>query len=186
MEDSEIVALYWARDEQAIAETEGKYGPFCRSLARNLLGSPEDAEECVSDAWLEAWNSMPQEKPALLRPWLGRVVRLNAIDRWRSAHRQKRFGEVTDLVLELETCVPASSDDPQRALEASELGELVERWLGGLSREDRRLFLRRYWNGEALKTLAAEEGMSPALLAQRMRRLRLKLKGFLEKEGITL
>ncbi len=186
MEDREIVALYWQRDERAIAETEGKYGPFCRSLARNLLGSPEDAEECVSDTWLEAWNSMPEEKPDLLRPWLGRVVRLNAIDRWRSSHRQKRFGGVEDLTLELEDCVPGSSDDPQRALEASELGELVERWLGGLGREERRLFLRRYWNGEALKTLAAEEGMNPTLLAQRMRRLRLKLKGFLEKEGIVL
>ncbi len=186
MEDSEIVALYWQRDERAIAETDGKYGPFCRAMARNLLGSPEDAEECVSDTWLEAWNSMPEEKPDLLRPWLGRVVRLNAIDRWRSSHRQKRFGGVEDLTLELEDCVPGSSDDPQRALEASELGELVERWLGGLGREERRLFLRRYWNGEALKTLAAEEGMNPTLLAQRMRRLRLKLKGFLEKEGIVL
>ena len=89
-------------------------------------------------------------------------------------------------MLELETCVPASSDDPHRALEASELGELVERWLGALRKEDRRLFLRRYWNGEALKTLAAEEGMNPALLAQRMRRLRLKLKSYLEKEGVVL
>ena len=97
MEDSEIVALYWARDEQAVAETDGKYGIFCRAMAQNLLGSPEDAEECVSDTWLEAWNSMPEEKPDLLRPWLGRVVRLNAIDRWRSAHRQKRFGGVEDI-----------------------------------------------------------------------------------------
>jgi RNA polymerase sigma-70 factor (ECF subfamily) len=186
VEDSEIVALYWQRDERAIAETDGKYGPFCRAMARNLLGSPEDAEECVSDTWLEAWNSMPEEKPDLLRPWLGRVLRLNAIDRWRKAHRQKRFGGVEDLALELEECVPACSDDPQRALEASELGQLVKCWLDGLGREDRRLFLRRYWNGEALNALAAEEGMNPALLAQRMHRLRLKLKGFLEKEGIVL
>ena len=185
MEDREIVALYWVRSEQAIAETEGKYGPFCRSLARNLLGSPEDAEECVSDTWLEAWNSMPEERPDFLRPWLGRVVLLNAIDRWRASHRQKRFGGVEDLVLELEDCVPAPSD-PHKELEAAELGRLLARWLDSLSREERRLFLRRYWNGEALKTLAAEKGMNPALLAQRMRRLRLKLKGFLEKEGITL
>ena len=185
MEDSEIVALYWARDEQAVAETDGKYGIFCRAMAQNLLGSPEDAEECVSDTWLEAWNSMPQERPALLRPWLGRVLRLNAIDRWRAAHRQKRFGGVETLVLELEDCVPAPSD-PQRELEAAELAELVERWLSGLGREERRLFLRRYWNGEALNALAAEAGLSPALLAQRMRRLRLKLKAYLEKEGITL
>ena len=186
MEDREIVALYWVRSEQAIAETEGKYGPFCRSLARNLLGNPEDAEECVSDTWLEAWNSMPEERPDFLRPWLGRVVRLNAIDRWRAAHRQKRFGGVEDLVLELEDCVPASSDDPQRALEAAELGEILRRWLDALEKEERRLFLRRYWNGEALNALAAEEGISPSALAQRMHRLRLKLKAFLEKEGITL
>ena len=82
--------------------------------------------------------------------------------------------------------MPGCSDDPPRALEASEWGARVERWLGGLSREDRRLFLRRYWNGEALKTLAAEEGMNPALLAQRLRRLRLKLKSYLEKEGVVL
>ena len=186
MEDSEIVALYWQRDERAIAETDGKYGPFCRAMARNLLGSPEDAEECVSDTWLEAWNSMPEEKPDLLRPWLGRVVRLNAIDRWRKAHRQKRFGGVETLVLELEDCVPAYADDPQQALEASELGRLLEDWLDSLDREERRLFLRRYYSGEALKTLAAEEGMNPTLLAQRMRRLRLKLKSYLEKEGVVL
>ena len=185
MEDREIVALYWQRNERAIAETDGKYGPFCRGLARNLLGSPEDAEECVSDTWLEAWNSMPEEKPDCLRPWLGRVVRLNAIDRWRAAHRQKRFGGVETLVLELEDCVPAPSD-PQGALEAAELGELLRRWLAALRVEERRLFLRRYWNGESLKDLAEEAKLPPALLAQRMRRLRLKLKDFLEKEGITL
>ena len=185
MEDREIVALYWQRNERAIAETDGKYGPFCRGLARNLLDSPEDAEECVSDTWLEAWNSMPEEKPDCLRPWLGRVVRLNAIDRWRAAHRQKRFGGVETLVLELEDCVPAPSD-PQRALEASELGELLRGWLDSLGKEDRRLFLRRYWNGEALNALASEEGMSPAALAQRMHRLRLRLKDCLEKEGVVL
>ncbi len=185
MEDSEIVALYWQRDEAAIAETEGKYGSFCRAMARNLLGDPEDAEECVNDTWLEAWNSMPEERPALLRPWLGRVLRLNAIDRWRKTHRQKRFGGVETLVAELEDCVPSASD-PQQALEAAELGRLLERWLAGLGGEERRLFLRRYWNGEALNALASEEGLNPAALAQRMRRLRLRLKAYLEKEGVTL
>lgn len=185
MEDREIVALYWQRDERAIAETEGKYGAFCRAIARNLLDSPEDAEECVSDTWLEAWNSMPQQCPACLRPWLGRALRRNAIDRWRAEHRQKRFGGVETLVLELEDCVPAPSD-PQRELEAEELAGLVARWLEGLRREERRLFLRRYWNGEALKDLAAEERLPPGVLAQRMRRLRMKLKSYLEKEGVIL
>ena len=113
------------------------------------------------------------------------MLRLNAIDRWRASHRQKRFGGVETLVLELEDCVPAPSD-PQRELEGKELAALVERWLETLSREERRLFLRRYWNGEALNDLAEEAGLSPALLAQRMRRLRMRLKDFLEKEGVTL
>ena len=185
MEDCAIVELYWQRREEALEESQKKYGGLCRSVARGILGSPEDAQECVSDTWLEAWNSMPQQCPACLRPWLGRALRRNAIDRWRAEHRQKRFGGMETLVLELEDCVPAPSD-PQRELEAEELAGLVARWLEGLRREERRLFLRRYWNGEALKDLAAEERLSPAVLAQRMRRLRGKLKSYLEKEGVIL
>ena len=183
MEDSEIVALYWQRDERAIAETDGKYGPFCRAMARNLLGSPEDAEECVSDTWMEAWNSMPEERPELLRPWLGRVLRMNAIDRWRKNRRQKRFGGVEDLVLELEDCVPATSDGPQQALEASELGELLRRWLDGLGREDRRLFLRRYWYGDGVSALAKDLGWGESRVKTALHRLRKGLREHLEKEG---
>ena len=88
MEDAQIVSLYWARSEDAIRETDAKYGAFCRTLAGNILSSREDAEECVNDTWLQTWNSMPEQRPERLRAWLGRVVRNLSISRWRAAHRR--------------------------------------------------------------------------------------------------
>ena len=86
MEDSQIVALYWQRDEAALRETDARYGTFCRAVALNLLGIRQDAEECVNDTYLAAWNAMPTQRPRALRAWLGRVVRNIAVDRWRRAH----------------------------------------------------------------------------------------------------
>ena len=185
MEDSDIVALYWARDEQAIGETDRKYGKLCRAIAMNLLGVREDAEECVSDTYLEAWNSMPTQRPTRLQAWLGRVVRNKSISRWRRDHRQKRFAGMELLLSELDDCVPAA-DDTARTVELTELSRIIDDWLLRLPAEDRTLFLRRYWNGEALNALAAEHNVAPGTLAQRMHRLRLSLKARLEEEGIAL
>ncbi len=185
MEDREIVALYWQRDERAIAETDAKYGAFCQSLALHLLGVREDAEECVSDTWREAWDSMPTQRPEKLRPWLGRVVRNLSISRWRREHAAKRYAGVTLMLDELEECVPAPNS-PEREIEAAELGAVIDRWLGTLPEADRTLFVRRYWNGEPLNALAAEQGLAPKKLAGRMYRLRQSLKTALEQEGITL
>ncbi len=185
MEDAEIVALYWERDESAIRETDTKYGPFCRRIALNLLGVREDAEECVSDTYLAAWNAMPTQRPTLLRSWLGRAVRNLSVDRWRKNHAQKRYDGMEVLLSELDECVPSGAA-AERAAEAREIGAAIERWLRTLSEEDRALFLRRYWNGDRLDALAKERGIVQNTLAQRMRRLRLSLKGSLEKEGIEL
>ena len=95
MEDTEIVALYWARDQRAITESEDKYGTYCASIARNILGSPEDAEECVSDTWFRAWNAMPPQRPSLLAPFFGRITRNLAFDRYRSRSAAKRGGAET-------------------------------------------------------------------------------------------
>ncbi len=185
MTDSAIIDLYWARNELAIAETRLKYGVYCYSIAHRLLGSPEDAEECVSDTWHAAWNAMPPEKPASLRAWLGRVVRNLSLNRWNREHRQKRDLGLTELLSELEDCLPAR-ETAESALEARELGRALEAWLGTLYKEDRRLFLRRYWYGLPLQDLAREAGIKPAQLAQRMLKLRRSLKAALEKEGIDL
>ena len=185
MEDAQIVELYWQREEQAIRETDAKYGSFCLKIALNLLSVREDAEETVNDTWQEAWNSMPTQRPTLLRPWLGRVVRNLSIDRWRRDHARKRFDGLTVLLEELEECVPAPRTVEQE-IETAELGRIIDRWLGTLGKEDRTLFVRRYWNGETLKDLASGFGIPAKRLAGKMFRLRQSLRTVLEQEGITL
>ena len=185
MEDREIVELYWRRSERAVAETAAKYGAFCHAVALNLLSVREDAEECVNDAYHEAWNAMPEERPEHLRAWLGRVVRNLSIDRWRRNHRQKRYTGLETLLSELDDCVP-SAESMEQTVEAAELGRAVDAWLRTLSGDDAALFLRCYWNGTPLQTLAKERGVAPNKLAQRMYRLRLELKSALEKVGYSI
>lgn len=182
MEDAAIVALYWSRDEAAIAETQRKYGPYCRAIALNILSSREDAEECVSDTWHSAWNAMPPQRPGSLSAFLGRIVRNLAISRWRRERAQKRSGGLEVLLSELEDCLPA----PQGVEDAAEgraLTRRVEGWLEGLGREDRAVFLRRYWYGQPVKALAGEWGVAPNQMAKRLQRLRGQLKRELEQEG---
>lgn len=114
MTDADIVALYWARDEQAIAQTAQKFGAYCRKIAMNLLGSQEDAEECENDTWMAAWNSMPQNRPDKLAPYLGRITRNLALDLRERQNAKKRGGGQTETVLEeLEFCLPAGDHTAQ-------------------------------------------------------------------------
>lgn len=174
MDDRAIVELYHRREERAIAETDKKYGGLCRSIALRLLGVREDAEECVNDTWMRAWNTMPQNRPSHLGAYLGRIVRNLALDLWRRGRAQKRGAGLESMLAELDECVPARETTEQRA-EARELARLLERWLDGLPREDRILFVRRYWYGEP----AGKQ-------AKRLWTLRQRLKVYLEQEGVTL
>ena len=184
MEDREIIALYHRRCEEAIGETDRKYGGLCRRIAWNLLGVREDAEECVNDTWLAAWRLMPPEAPRALGTFLGRITRNLSISRFRANRAVKRDGGLEVLLSELEQCLP----DPamvEREVERRELTGLVAEWLSAQPEEDRRLFLRRYWYGEQVKTLAAEEGDTQNRMAQRMLRLRRGLRHFLEEKGVA-
>ena len=183
MEDVRIIELYWQRDEAAIRETDVKYGGFCHRLAMNILHSFQDSEECVRDAYGRCWDTMPPQRPASLRAYLGTILRNLSISRYRAAHSQKRFAGAEVLLSELGDCVPAP-ESVQRAVEAVELGGFISRWLDGLDREDRVLFVRRYWNGDDVKTLAGELGVRPNALTKRLLRLRERLRQTLEKEGI--
>ena len=185
MEDVQIIELYWQRNEQAIAETASKYGAFCFGIAKNILSIREDAEECVNDAYHQVWNVIPPQRPDKFRPWLGKVVHNMALNLWNKNHTQKRYAGMTELLSELEDCIPASQTVEQE-IEGKELTGHIDRWLRSLDREDRILFVRRYWNGVALRDLAREKGIAPGKLAQRMYRLRIGLKTALEKEGIRL
>ncbi len=184
MEDQQIIELYWNRHERAIAETQQKYGRYCRRIAESLL-SPEDAEECVNDAYYRMWNLIPPERPRKLRAWLGKLIRNMAIDRWRKDHAQKRFSAMEEMLGELEDCVP-SPRTVENEVEDAQLGEVISQWLLSLTPGDRVLFVRRYWYGIPLNQLARQQGITCGALSQKMHRLRLNLKSTLEKEGITL
>jgi len=183
MEDSSIIALYFARDERALAETAGKYGAFCRRIADHLLAQREDAEECVNDTWHAAWMRIPPAVPQSLRAFLGRITRDLAISRLRAREADKRGGGA--LLAELDECVPAA-EDVQRALERRELSEVIGAWLRAQTADDRALFLRRYWYGDAVRDLARERGATANGTAQRLRRLRASLRRTLEAKGAEL
>lgn len=185
MDDTRIIALYWQRKEQAVAETAKKYGGFCHNIALNILSIREDAAECVNDTWHSAWNAIPPEHPVCLRAWLGRVVRNLALNRWNQNHAAKRYNGMDQLFDELAECIPASQT-VERQIEDRELSEVINTWLGALAAEDRIIFIRRYWRGDAVKQLAQACGVRPNDMAKRMYRLRQSLKAALEKEGFQL
>ncbi len=186
MEDSRIVALYWDRDESALAESERKYGGYCRAIALDILNSREDAAECVNDTWLRAWEAMPPRRPSRLDTFLGKLTRNLSLDRWRALRAQKRGGGQVELALhELEECLP-SARRPEREVEAAELAESLNRFLEALPREKRVLFVQRYWYLRPVEELAALHGMRKNTAASTLFRLRAQLRDHLEREGFTV
>lgn len=184
MDDSAIVDLYWQRSERAIAETQSKYGAYCGSIARAICRSERDAEECVNDTWLGAWNSMPDKRPTRLAVYLGCLTRHLAISRLRAENSQKRGAAETELALEeLAECL-ASREDPAGEAEARELGEAVKRFVAGLGEDERHAFLGRYWYMLPVGTIAARLGFSESKTKSLLHRLRKRLRQQLEQEGL--
>lgn len=185
MEDEQIIELFWSRDERAIEQAAAKYAPYCRTIAMNVLSNHEDAEECVNDTWLRVWNAIPPERPKAFRAWVGKITLRLALNRRQQNHAQKRYAGMEEILSELEQCVP-SDESADRQLAAKEITRIINQWLGTLSREDRAIFVRRYWYGDAVKKLALEGGVSPGKMAKRLYVLRGKLKAALEKEDIII
>lgn len=186
MEDAQIIELYWQRDQSAIAETAGKYGPFLRDVSWNILRSYHDAEECVNDTYLRTWNAIPPARPTAFRAWLGRVIRNLSLDRWKQGQAEKRGGGAMDLLLgELDQCVPAPHGTEQ-AMEDWELSSLISRFLRGLSKDSRVMFLRRYWYGEDIADIARKLGCGQGRVKSSLFRTRKALRAYLEKEGVAL
>lgn len=185
MEDCAIIDLYWKRDETALLESDRKYGAFCRAIARNILAHQEDAEECVNDTWLRAWNAMPPARPSPLRTFLGRITRNLSLDRYRAARAQKRGGGDVELLLdELGQCVPAG-DSVEGTFDAKETAKVISRFLEGLPPVQRQLFLRRYWFGDDIGAIARRFAMREGTVKSSLFRLREKLRRVLEEEGVA-
>ena len=184
MEDKEIVDLYWQRSDRAIRETEHKYGRYCRTIAYNITANREDAEECVSDTWLAAWNAMPDKRPPRLSAFLGRVVRNLALDRWRGENRQKRGGGEVPLALEeLAECIPGSGNVEQ-TVELRELSAAVAAFVRALPEPEKQVFAARYFGLVPLREIAEKSGCTQAKLKSMLHRTRLRLRAALEEEGL--
>lgn len=183
MEDSEIIELYFNRDEAAVAQTSAKYGRYCGAIAFRVLHSREDSEECVNDTWWKAWNSIPPERPRILSAFLGTITRNLALHRYEKLHAGKRGGGETAAALEELAEVLASGDVTEAEAilqtEGSELTELLNGFLGGLSPDARVIFLQRYWYMEPVKEIAAGLGVSEGKVKMSLLRTRRKLAEYL-------
>lgn len=184
MEDTQIIDLFFSRDQQAIQQTEKKYGRLCYHIAWNILSSREDAEESVSDTYLSAWNSIPPTRPAFFAAFLAKITRHISLDRWRKNAAGKRGGGETAVALEeLEECISGGSD-PEAQLCAKELRGALNRFLDGLPQRERVLFVSRYWYLRSVKQMAEETGLSESSVKTQLFRTREKLRRFLDKEGL--
>ena len=184
MEDGQILDLYWARSESAIAETAAKYGGYCYTIAIHILTNNEDAEESVNDTYLAAWNAIPPRRPKLLAPFLGRITRNLAIDRLRTRNRDKRGGGEAALALEELEEVVGGSESPESAALQKELADSINRFLDQLPRTERRVFLLRYWYVEPIADIADKTGFSPSKVTSMLHRIRGNLKKQLMKEEL--
>jgi len=185
MEDHAIVELFWQRSEAAIPAARDKYGRYCAAIARNILPSPEDTEECLSDTWLQAWETMPPQKPALLGAYLGRITRNLAYNRWKAAAADKRGGGQTAAVLEeLTECLPGA-ESTEEALDKRELERAIRDFFDGLSPEKRAAFAGRYFYGQPVSALAKRLGKSENSTSVMLHRLREQLRAHLIQRGYT-
>lgn len=183
LEDGKIVEGLWQRREEALAACREKYGPLCTAIARNILGSREDAEECAGDTWLRAWQAIPPQRPRDLGAFLSRITRNLALNRLEARRAQKRGGGQGELALEeLLECLPGG-ESPEGAAQAAELEGAVNRFLAALDRRSRVIFLRRYWYLEPLGDIARALGVTVGGVKASLHRTRKKLRAHLEQEG---
>ena len=184
MDDEAILKMYAARHSRAADETAAKYGRLCFHVAMNILADERDAEECVNDTWMRAWNAIPPEHPSCLGGWLARVTRNLAVSRLRERHAEKRGGNTACLVLEeLAECLPGSVD-PQRELEQEELTRYINRFLSGLPPQERDVFVARVFFTASHKELSEKTGWSIGKVKTVLHRTRKKLRAYLKEEGL--
>ena len=183
MNDKNIVDLYFNRDEEAITQTDKKYGRYCYSIAYNILTNKEDAEESVSDTYMTAWRAIPPRRPSVLSTFLGKITRHIPIDRWRERSAYKRGGgEVTLALEELEDCV-AGLQNVEMEYERKELIRAYVKFLDTLPITERRVFLCRYWYVDSVEAIAEKFGFSQSKVKTMLYRTRKKFRKTLWEEG---
>ena len=182
MDDKQIIRLFFQRSEQAIAELSRKYGALCFRIARNILNDHQDAEECVNDAYLGAWNSIPPQSPDPLRAYICRIVRNLALKKLRANTALKRGSQFEVSLSELEACIPDNALDEQLA--ASELAAQINAFRSALPRDDRVMFVKRYWFSESLSEIADAFHITENNVSVRLSRIRRKLHKHLKEVSL--
>lgn len=186
MEDNDIIRLYWDRNDQAISITSEKYGRYCKYIARNILSNDEDAEECVNDTYLNAWNSMPTHWPEHLSTFLGKITRNLSFNKYKHNHAKKRGGgEITLVLDELTDCV-SDVDNVEQIIDRQELEKTINTFVRSLSPEKRNIFVRRYWYADSVSKIAADYGMLQGTVSKVLERTRKQLKSYLTERGFEL
>ena len=180
MEDRDIISLYFARNEDAIKESSDKYGKYVTGISMSILQNALDAEECVNDTWLKAWNSIPPQNPPSLKVYLGRLVRHLSIDRLRTLTRLKRKRELEVALDELAECAAPDDED------VTALTHALDEFLEGLEPTDRKLFVGRYWHLYPVSRLANAYNLTPTNTSVRLHRLRERLRVHLAERGFTV
>lgn len=184
MDDAKIVELYWSRSEQAISETESKYGKYCRTISYNILADMSDVEECVNDTYLKAWNTMPSNRPSLLAPYLGKLTRWLSLNRLRGQDCLKRGNGELPLALDELAETLDSGLDTEKELETRELSREIRRLLGNLKKEERDVFLSRYWYMASIAEIAEKSGFTESKVKTMLHRTRKKLLNQLKEDGL--
>lgn len=186
MKDDQIVSLYWDRNEDAIHQTQMKYGSYLAKVAYNILADYEDSQECVNDTYLAAWNSMPTNRPSVLSTYLSKITRQITIDMFRKKNRLKRYA--SEYAISLDELGDSFSDGttPEQELDAKLLIDAINRFLRTLPKDARNTFIGRYYFFDSLKDVAAYCGMSESRAKSMLYRTRQGLKAYLEKEGFDL
>ena len=186
MDDAKIVQLYWDRNEQAILATADKYGNYCASIAKNILGNHEDAEECVNDTYLNAWNSMPPHRPSILSTFLGKIVRNLSIKRYKHNTADKRGGGQATVVLDEIAEFVSDADSVEQESDRKELVTAIDSFLDRLPADKRNIFICRYWYFDSISDIANRFRMTENNVSVTLNRLRLKLHNYLLERGFEL
>ncbi len=186
MDDRAIVKLYWDRDESAIPITSRKYGKYCYSIADNILGNKEDAEECVNDTYFNAWNAMPPHKPERLATFLGKIIRNLSLDRWKYNTADKRGGNEFTMVLDEISELVSGIEDTEKIVEVKELLSNIEQFLDSLPESNRDIFVCRYWYADSLFDISKQFGLSENNVSVILNRIRKKLRNYLTSKGYEL
>ena len=185
LKDHEIVDLFFERSEQAIGELIAKYGNAVRKVATNILGNPQDIEECANDTYLQVWNKIPPTRPSFLGAFVCKIARNICLKRYHANTAQMRNTHYDVALQELEETIPALST-VESEYDAKELTAYLNRWLKSLKPQDRYLFLRRYWYGDSVADIGHQLGIPPHNASGRLFRLRQNLQNYLQKEGMIL